>query len=993
MTTSLYELDLIGPPVEDLETRRLRHEAGRALFHDDAPDLMRIGRFEIQDEIGAGGQGAVYLVRDPKLDRQVALKRLGGATPRQVERMRREALALAQVSHDNVVRIFEVGEDETGRPFLVMELVEGSTLGDWLAQQRRRWEDVIDAFIAIGTGLSAIHAAGLIHRDVKPRNIVITNDGRAKLIDLGIAAADDEDDLHTEPGNGPTPSPMGTRGYMSPEQLAGRASASSDQFAFCVTLYEALYGQRPPMSFDGRRSLRAPRALGRDDGSKRGSTTSESPPATDGPGLADGVHGAPKRLGRVLARGLSHDPKDRYPDMAALVGELRRIRQPRAPWTAIVGIVAGVAVASVVLLRREPEGLCAQPAPAAALWQGARRDAVQAAFESTGSPEAARAFATVDGMFEASTRALDERLAQVCESGDDPATRELGLARILEQHGLLRSIAESLTTVDANALAEAPSRLATSLGRLGGEQRDACDVGAPASEASPALVAAEDAIQRATAEAVAGRYDAALDLAADALTRADGTPLASYRARLHLVRGRLALDARRLELARDELEHARSLAETLDCDGLGAEALALWAKAQALDPQPDVAAADHATKQALEKLDSLGDHTGPRRGEALNSRGLVLQNQQRYDEAIASYEAAISIRSGLTPPATLDVSDTYLNMGATQAQRGQTDAAIATLKQALELRERALWPEHPSSYRHHASLSYRYLERGDLDASEQALTHALQLAAGLGADHPRLAQLHVAMAKLLDRRRQFERALQHAEQADAILTKAHGEDAPQRIPALEAIGVVCVDAVWPDRAIPALERALEIQAAAGNPAVDLAIGRGKLAHAHASAGRHETAMLLFEQAQRPFAADPSLRSNTFYPELQLRHGESLLALGREDEAVEALRSAEQWWEERSDNPERLAIARWSLAQALCPRGMGPELARQALAYFESAQADGASPMRSTISAWLERPCPRAEPPHAGGPSAREPGIGEAGSDDGRAVSEEKIEAP
>ncbi|MCA9706289.1 MAG: tetratricopeptide repeat protein, partial [Myxococcales bacterium] len=371
--------------------------------------------------------------------------------------------------------------------------------------------------------------------------------------------------------------------------------------------------------------------------------------------------------------------------------------------------------------------------------------------------------------------------------------------------------------------------------------------------------------------------------------------------------------------------------------------------------------ADQASTLALEKLDRLGDHDGPRRAEALNSRGLVLRQQGHHDAAIAHYRDAIEIREGLTPPAVLDASDTYLNLGIAQAGQGHTDEAIETLEHALRLREQALWPDHPSLYRLHASLSYRYLEQGRLDAAEQALTRALVLAEGLGRDaHPRVAQLHIAMARLLDRRHVFERALQHAQRADAILVEALGEHDAQRLGALEAIGQVCLDAGWPERAIPAFDQALVLQAAVGGDPVDLAIGRGKLAHAHANAGRHETALGLFEHAPRTLGADPSLRGRVYYPELQLRYGETLVALGREGEAVEPLRAAVRWWQEHGDNPERLAIARWGLARALCAEGPDPEPARQALAYFESISTAGAAQMRSMITAWLEQPCAEAE---------------------------------
>lgn len=945
MSETSPEFEPLGPPPEDLETRRQRDAAGRALFADDAPDLMKIGRFALEGQLGTGGQGVVYLARDPKLERTVALKRLAVTSPRHIERMRTEALALAQVSHDNVVKIFELDEDETGRPFLVMELVEGQPLHEWLAATPHPWTTVVDLLITVGDGLAAVHAAGLVHRDVKPHNIVITGGGQAKLVDFGIAALhDDGEPVATSPS-----SPViGTRSYMAPEQRLGRAGPKSDQFAFCVVAYEALYGQRPSRS-DAPRNDATPGTA-----PPAGATTAEESGARR---AADGIRRAPRQLERVIARGLEANPKLRHADMQTLVAALRRLRHRRSPWPVTVFAVAGILGAASLMIPSSSPDACDEPDAARQLWQGEDRERVRAAFERSGSAEATQAFTAVDGMIEAAAGALDERLGVACETKPAGIDRERMLGRIGEQQGLLRALIGALREMETETTREIPERLAGALAPLHAGPEDACELRRPATGSDAELEALRDLGRRATTLGVAGRYDDALALGEEVVARATGDAWASTRATLHLSVGRLALESRRLELARDELEAARSLAETHDCDGLGAEALALWAKAQLLDARPDVDAADHATRQALEKLDSLGDTDGPRRAHALNSRGLVLQRQRRYPEAIASYEQSLAILERLDPPAPLEQSDGLLNLGITQAQAGQPQLAIETIERGRRLREEALWPEHPSLYRFHASLSFRWLALGDLDAAEREQTRALALAEGLGDRNPRLAQLHIGMARLLDWRSEFERALQHAEQADAILKAEHGENAIERLGALEAIGQVCMDAGWAHRALPSLELALSLQGSADTSALDLAIGRGKLAEARARAGQPDIALRLYDEAWRTFADDPSLRGDSFYPELQLRRGEALMAAGRRAEAVDALRAAVAWWVEHHDNQERLAIARWSLAQAQCPSDSGREAARAALEYYEHVDSDDAVETRADIEAWLVKGCP------------------------------------
>lgn len=215
----------------------------------------RFGRYVVLDWIGAGGMGAVYSVYDPELNRKVALKVLSndGANPGDRVPIHglplREAQAMAQLAHPNVVTVFDVGSVDD-RVFIAMELVEGMTLAQWLVAERRECREIIGTFLAAGNGLAAAHAAGLIHRDFKPDNVLIGNDGRVRVIDFGLACHAPGVSFEatrsgaTELGRGSNTTQtglVGTLAYMAPEQFFRRnVDARADQFSFAVALYEAL---------------------------------------------------------------------------------------------------------------------------------------------------------------------------------------------------------------------------------------------------------------------------------------------------------------------------------------------------------------------------------------------------------------------------------------------------------------------------------------------------------------------------------------------------------------------------------------------------------------------------------------------------------------------------------------------------------------------------------------------------------------------------------
>ncbi|HEY6177479.1 MAG TPA: serine/threonine-protein kinase, partial [Kofleriaceae bacterium] len=225
----------------------------------------QIGRYAIEGMLGAGGMAMVYLARDPVLDRAVALKvlRVDGDEPG-ASRLVREGQALARMSHPNVISVYEVGRESDGLIYIAMERIVGVTLAQWLETPRTTGE-ILEVFAAAGRGLSAAHAAGLVHRDFKLDNVMVGDDGRVCVLDFGLArvspprAAYDACDRDGDPGRSglrdalamtDPGSVVGTPAYMSPEQWRGRrAGAESDQFSFCVALWCALTGEHP---FDTR---------------------------------------------------------------------------------------------------------------------------------------------------------------------------------------------------------------------------------------------------------------------------------------------------------------------------------------------------------------------------------------------------------------------------------------------------------------------------------------------------------------------------------------------------------------------------------------------------------------------------------------------------------------------------------------------------------------------------------------------------------------------
>jgi eukaryotic-like serine/threonine-protein kinase len=232
----------------------------------------QLGPYQIVAPLGAGGMGEVYRALDPRLGREVAIKVLPISLSRDVDRLRRfeqEARAASALNHPSILAVFDIGTHE-GSPYLVTELLEGCTLRDRLVGGPLTPRKAVDYAVQIANGLAAAHEKGIVHRDLKPENLFICRDGRAKILDFGLAklslpelgdstaTAIDLENRGTETGV-----VMGTAGYMSPEQVRGeKADQRSDIFSFGAVLYEALCGQR---AFGGRTSADRASAILKED--------------------------------------------------------------------------------------------------------------------------------------------------------------------------------------------------------------------------------------------------------------------------------------------------------------------------------------------------------------------------------------------------------------------------------------------------------------------------------------------------------------------------------------------------------------------------------------------------------------------------------------------------------------------------------------------------------------------------------------------------------
>ena len=842
---------------------------GAATGDPQAPVPDRLaGRFEVLEHLGTGAMGDVVLARDEQLGRRVAIKRVATrgehAAPRR-RRILREAQALAKVMHPNVVALFDV-ETDGDDVLLAMEYVEGTSLRAWLTEPRP-WTAVAEAYHQVARGLAAVHTAGLVHRDGKPDNLLRGAHGIVRVADLGLARLQADADEASESSTRATSEPLapalasgdsagspamtrtgalvGTPLYMAPELLDGDvADARSDQFAFGVSLYEALFGARP---FDERTvpELRAVMAAG-----------PPSPPAS--------APRVPAWLTRLVVRTLQPDPARRWPTMHEIATALDPARRRRRMMGGLVGLGAVGLVATTW-------GLTPDPAPAAAAtpdpcprtaaafddtYDDARRNAITERVRATLRPAAtANAVATAittradayrTRWLDAQQRACRATHVEHVQSAEDLQRQQRCLARGR------RTLAQLLSQVQS-ADADALERIPAALSRLSAPR--SCERGMPDDEARPpadAEIVAD--LDRARAQWFAAAFDdatasldaaeAALELRPDDRLRAElafgrgevarGRDDADAVANHYLQAAELAEASRQYRLAAITWLRMVSHAATAERDAAQADFYLSRARAAVarLDSPPRLSAGlqlriGQRALAAGEHADAVTALTESRRlYEADEADELTLAPVQmdlgraqyqagNYDDAAETFAAVVATYERAYGPVHPRVASALNNLGSTLVMADRLDEAETTLRRALQIRRDHFGDAHAKVAQTLNALAGVALQRGDLEGALQSYREALSIGrAAHGPDHPVLAANMINVGRTLSRLGRHDAAVEQIRAAVAHLEAAHGRDHPLVADALHGLGAAEVEAEAYDDAVADYERALRLRTTA-----------------------------------------------------------------------------------------------------------------------------------------------------------------------------------
>ena len=798
---------------------------------DQEPEFLpagaKLSRYEIRERLGAGGMGVVYSAWDPQLDRAVALKLLRPSSrPDEAldarARLLREAQALARLSHPNVIAVFDVGvEDE--QVFLAMELVDGVDLRDWLEGGGRSNDELLDAFVQAGRGLAAAHAGGIVHRDFKPSNVLVPDDGgRIRVLDFGLAHPEapptgstnsDHDSLDaaashpSASGSNRLGAPltrrgwvMGTPAYMSPEQHLGRTTdGRSDQFSFCVALYEALYGTRP---FVGRNTEALRRAKLRQR---------IAPPKRD-PGLRGSLR-------RCLLRGLAVDPDERWPTMDDLLSELERAAgRRRGRWIAAGGsVVVGLVMASA--LGASSDRTCERVTePLDAYWGPERKEVIEAAFVASDVSYVADTWSRVQGQLDAYAERWGELRTQACELGaKDPAAADRRVACLQSRLDRFGGLTDVLAKADGK-IVERGVQLALSL-----EPLDPCTDDEelqsgflpPQAAMAGAVAELRRELQRASALEIAGKYEEALGVSRHVRERAETLGYAPLQVEAMFLEGvaltqtgdlrgaeaTLVETAHRSEASGHDAmaakaasrlvfvvgrkqarfneglqwgRHAESLLARMD-DTKRLRASLLNSVGAVLEKKGDSAAAEDHHRRALAMWEELGEPIDI--AVTRNNLGIALFSLGRFEDAIEQYEAVLGLRIEHLGPRHTDTGVALNNLGNALYELDRFEEAERSHQRAFEIWRDALGPEHPYLGASLNNLGNAAYGREDYEAAVKYYEEAIAFRRKIvGPDHPDLASTMMNLGSVREAQGRHDDAIQLLERSLVILSNSLGPD-------------------------------------------------------------------------------------------------------------------------------------------------------------------------------------------------------------------------
>lgn len=742
-----------------------------------ATDEVARGGYVVEGTIGEGAYGTLYLARHPRLDNQIALKRLKPEVARQlgsVDSSLREARLLVKLRHPNVVRVFDIVVDGSDT-FIAMEYVEGETLQRW-QQEPRAWQEVLSVYLQVGEGLAAAHAAGLLHLDLKPANVLVGRDGCVRVVDFGIARHVGGSTIDSDV-NGETLVELlparGTIPYSSPEQRAGHdIDARSDQFSFCVALYEALHGELP---FTATELAELPYVgVGRPSPGARGRI--------------------PRRIDTILRRGLARDRAERWPDIAVLLVALRKgLDPPRV--ARFAGLVAIVAASASAIAFTAARPSCPNDSRIREAWNTQVADQLELAFSATSAPWATVAFDTTTRSFDAYATAWEEAHASACGARLDGARSDehfdTAMACLDQSLLALDKVVKELMTVDADSLAHIEAVLSSLP-----SPADCPDAATTRKRPKWPDDAVRDVVFQAELALAMGRHRKALVLVDDLPKGVDNSAVVSAavsgvrarafdklgdatKARLYYLEaiaaaeasdqdesvpslwhdlvGLSARDLDRVDEARAWLvlyEGAVSREPSTSVDRAGYEVAA--ASVDMMDGDPE--SAERRLRLALTAYNAEGDAGSRAEISARVALGAALFAQAHAEEALELFEAAIAQRSSRLGPSHPDVANLHHNLATALASTGRHDLASSHFETAERLLTEAFGSDSlqlaPVFSGHSSSL----LALGRSDEARHAAERARTLQERLPPNHSHRHSGLAALANVELEAKNFEAA-------------------------------------------------------------------------------------------------------------------------------------------------------------------------------------------------------------------------------------------
>jgi serine/threonine protein kinase len=781
-----------------------------------------IGRYVVLGLVGRGGMGEVYAAYDPELDRKVAVKLLrvkagnGVSLTEGRQRTLREAQAIARLSHPNVVVVFDVGTFEE-KVFIAMEFVDGNTVTYWLEQKPRTWREILNVFIAAGRGLIAAHEKGLVHRDFKPDNVMVGKDGQVRVMDFGLARQMGAKPVKQERARPVTPSRgsvpigtgtlpieqgtlvlnentrgsggmqssvsglfdarltrtgamMGTPAYMAPEQFFGaNTDARTDQFSFCVALYEALYGERP---FAGKKlsELTANVVQG---------TVREAPTGTK----------VPFWVRKILLRGLRSAASERYPTMAELLEALGKDpRETRKKWLfrAGVGLLPVAVVLGIVQSRVDQRSLCqGAPEKLAGIWElhpsdqpeGPRQSQIHAAFLRTGKSYAADVYETVNRALTAYAQSWARMYKDTCEATHvrhDQSEEVLDLRMSCLQERLAGF--RALTDVFSDASGEVVENAVSAVNAISTLDRCA-DI--PTLRAivrppdDPATVARVSATRQRLAETKArfdaGRWKESLKAVPTLVAQARALGYQPLVAEALALSGSLYLSASDPLSAAKSLMEAYQLADAARHDEVRAEAATNLVFVLG-DQEGNLEEALKWSETAAAVLQRLGGHA-LLKAWLLNNVGCAYSTVHKNEPAVTALMQSVTLKRNLLGADNTDVATTEGNLGNVLQGMHRNDEALL-----------------------HTELAIAVVEKR------------------LGSSHPELARYLNNKGEILNTLGRYEEGRRSFERARAIWERELGPDADILAYPLTGVGVAYLAEGVPASALVPLERASRLRA-------------------------------------------------------------------------------------------------------------------------------------------------------------------------------------